>query len=175
MLLFKGGRLKGRGCGWKLLCICCCAPWKWRIYWIWFPDVLRQASPLGTVSRDCYYWKGRCIRCVRVDRCSRVWGHCSSVQREQIIKWIRFNSTQIWWGGGRGESGGGLVLVTDVHAVAGRTALHHQHVLSDSDGQQAVYLIIHYILIFSSLSLCLFLHWRQNPIPRQGYDYKSLH
>ena len=40
-----------------------------------------------------------------------------------------------------------LVLETDVHAVAGRTAFLHLHVLSDSDGQQAVSLIIQYFLI----------------------------
>lgn len=40
-------------------------------------------------------------------------------------------------------------LVTDVHPVAAGTPLHIGHVLSDSDGQQVVLLIIQYILIFS--------------------------
>ena len=46
-------------------------------------------------------------------------------------------------------------VVTDVHPVAAGTALHIRHVLSDSDGQQVVLLIIQYILIFSLLSLSL--------------------
>lgn len=40
-------------------------------------------------------------------------------------------------------------LVTDVHPVAAETPLHIGHVLSDSDGQQVVLLIIQYILILS--------------------------
>lgn len=42
-------------------------------------------------------------------------------------------------------------VVTDVHPVAAGTALHIRHVLSDSDGQQVVLLIIQYILIFCPL------------------------
>lgn len=48
-----------------------------------------------------------------------------------------------------------VCVVTDVHPVAAGKALHILHVLSDSDGQQVVLLIIQYILISPPLSLSL--------------------
>ena len=111
-----------------------------------YSDVLRLDKPFRTCLGRFLRRDSACLcGCMSVFVCSLVGGHCSSFQHEQTNKLINCDSTKICRGVCEHVR---VCVVTDVHPVAGRTALHQLHVLNDSDGQQAVSLIIQYILIY---------------------------
>lgn len=73
-----------------------------------------------------------------------------------------------------GNVGCHCVCVTDVHPVAAGKPLHFLHVLSDSDGQQVVLLIIQYLLILLlSPRICLAVRSQITPLTRRWLHQKN--
>lgn len=67
-----------------------------------------------------------------------------------------------------------VCVVTDVHPVAAGKPLHFLHVLSDSDGQQVVLLIIQYLLILLlSPRICLAVRSQITPLTRRWLHQKN--